>query len=286
MSIQTVTEPTQLDGSGTERILIASDGGAAGLAALRWAIAHAGARAVDIELVHVVSPRSSSEEQEAAREALHRAEAVLRLVLPAAEVTVATQSGDPAEVLARASAFNDVLVIGTHHGHRGSRLFRGLPQRLAAIAHCTVVVVPSEWIAAPGPVVLGVAADPVAGAALGFAQREAERTGRPLTLAHAWDLPGVGAVPADEDPEVESIPDRQRRALDRLDALVRRRAPGLQIGTELRVGAAVPTLLAAARNASLLVVGRPARSSVSRALLGSVGRGVLAAPPCPVAVIP
>ena len=265
-----------------ERIVIATDGGAAGRAALRWAIVHAGDRAVQLELVCADVDDSTHRAERAS--SLRAAEQVLGIILPRAEVTVARHAGDPLELLARASQFNDLLVIGTHqHGHSHAR---GLPQRLAAIVACPVVVVPADWICRRGPIVIGVTTDDIPSAVLAFGEREAEQTGETLRLVHAWDMPGVGAEDPRQDPGIESIPERQRRALDRLETLARRTGPELAIDSELRQGPVVRSLLAMAEDASLLVLGRPHRGAASRALFGSVSSGVLGRPRCPVAVIP
>jgi len=268
-----------------ERIVIATDGGAAGHAALRWAIVHAGDRAVQLELV-CAEADGDLPQHEVREHALHAAERVLRVILPLAKVTVALQAGDPLELFARASQLNELLVIGTHHGEHGHSHARGLPQRLAAISACPVVVVPSDWICRRGPVVIGVTADDIPPAVLGFGEHEADESGEPLRLAHAWDMPGVGAEDPRWDPGIESIPERQSRALGRLEVLARAADPELRIDSRLQQGAIVTSLLAMAADASLLVLGRPRRSAVSRALFGSVSSGVLAKPPCPVAVIP
>lgn len=268
-----------------ERLLIATDGGAAGRAALRWAIVHAGDRPVHLELVFVETGEDAAAQRERGR-ALRAAERVLDVILPRAEITVSLLAGDPFELLAHASGFADLLVIGTHHGARGHRRTRGLPQLLAAVSSCPTVVVPSDWIGRRGPVVLGVTADDIPAAVLAFGEREAEESGELLRLAHVWDMPGVGAVDPLSDPGVESIPERQGRALGRLETLARDADPLLRVDSELRQGAVVASLLQAAAAASLLVLGRPPRRAASRAMFGSVSRGVLATPPCPVAVIP
>jgi nucleotide-binding universal stress UspA family protein len=268
-----------------ERIVIATDGGAAGRAALRWAIVHAGDRAVQLELVCADADTGSEHRAERER-SLSAAQEVLRVILPRAEVTAAVHSGDPLELLGRASRANDLLVIGTHHGDRGHPHARGLPARLAAVAACPLVVVPADWISRRGPVVIGVAADVIPAAVLAFGEREAEASGEEMRLAHAWDMPGVGAGDPRRDPGVESIPERQVLALGRLQTLAREADPELRVESELHQGAIVASLLAMAADASLLVLGRTHRSAASRALFGSVSRGILAKPPCPVALIP
>jgi nucleotide-binding universal stress UspA family protein len=278
------TTPSTPLKSTPERIVIATDGGAAGRAALRWAIVHAGDRAVQLELV-CAEEDDTAHRAERAR-TLRAAEQVLSLILPRAEVTVALHAGDPLELLARASRFNELLVIGTHHGEHGRPHGRGLPQRLAAVSACPIVVVPSDWICRRGPIVIGVTTEEIPSGVLGFGEREAENSGEALRLVHAWDMPGIGAEDPRQDSGIESIPERQRLALGRLEAQARRADPELSIRSELHQGPVVASLLMMAADASLLVLGRPRRSAASRALFGSVSSGVLTKPPCPVAVIP
>jgi nucleotide-binding universal stress UspA family protein len=148
------------------------------------------------------------------------------------------------------------------------------------------VVVPSEWISRRGPIVVGVTALEIPASVLAFAEREAQVSGETLGLAHAWDMPGIGAEDPRQDPGIGSIPERQSRALGRLAAVARRADPEVAVDSVLRQGPVVASLIELAASASLLVLGRPHRRPGSRALFGSVSRGVLAKPPCPVAVIP
>jgi nucleotide-binding universal stress UspA family protein len=268
-----------------ERLVIATDGGPAGRAALRWAIVHAGDRAVHLELVFVEAGEDVAHRRER-EQAVQAAERVLDLILPRAEVTVTVQGGDPFDVLEGASRATDLLVIGTHHRDRGHPRARGLPQRLAEAASCPTVVVPSEWISRRGPIVVGVTALEIPASVLAFAEREAQVSGETLRLAHAWDMPGIGAEDPRQDPGIGSIPERQSRALGRLAAVARRADPEVAVDSVLRQGPVVASLIELAAPASLLVLGRPHRRPGSRALFGSVSRGVLAKPPCPVAVIP
>ncbi len=268
-----------------ESIVIATDGGSAGRAALRWVLVHAGDRPVCIELVSAMADEDAETRAEQER-LLRAAQQVLQVILPLAEVTLTFASGDPIEALERASGLCDLMVIGSHHASLGHPRRRGIPQRLAELARCPVVVVPGDWLGGRGPVVIGVTADSIPPAVLAFGGREAADMGATLRLAHVWNMPGVGAEDPSQDPGIESIPERQRRALARLDAVATLAEPGIRVDSELRQGAVVASLLEMAADASLLVIGRAQRSIRLRTLFGSVSREVLATSPCPVAVIP
>ena len=270
----------------TERILIATDGGTAGSAALRWVLNHLGDLPARLELICAAEDDTPSAKLSGMRARLREQERLLRIVLPRVDVASSVRFGHPAQVLERSADSRDLVVIGTHHGLLGRRRTRGFPQQLARSLPCPLVAVPSEWISGNGPIVLGVTNDTSSDSALLFAQAAARRTGRRLTLAHVWDMPGVGMVPAGVDVDVENIPERQRLALSRFSTLVGESVPDLDTDAVVRQGPLVATLTDLAQGASLLVVGRPVRSALAEAMLGSVGRGLLSNPPCPVAIVP
>ncbi len=281
----TAVDPDRRDGRdpaapGSERMLLACDGGPASAAALRWLIDRVGDRALGVELFSLVDPTAPDAAQR--RRSVDGMAQLLALVAPDADLTVTEAAADPIEQLARRPS-DTLLVIGAHRGdRRGGRFVEAVVDR----ARCPVIVVPSEWISRQGPVVVGIGAEDAETATLAFAEREAAVRGSEVRLVHVWDMMGPGAVPPSWDFGTESIPERQRRALSRLDDMAQNSHPGLRISSEVSQGKVVLTLAEAARHAALLVIGRSHQPAVVRGLFGSTAQGVLSKLPCPIAVVP
>lgn len=267
------------DRSATERILLASDGGHASAAALRWVIERVAHRSADVEIVNVSDPTATDAAERRVR--VGGMARVLTTISPSVRVTITDSVADPLELLARAR--EDIVVVGAHRGDRKRTPFA---EFAASRAEGPVVVVPSEWICREGPVMVGVGAEDDVTAALAFAEREAAARGEDIRLIHAWQTTGLGEVPPAWDFGTESIPERQRRALERLAQLERESHPDVPLTSEAVQGRVVARLTEAARTASLLVVGRSHRNTVVRAMFGSTANGLLGTLPCPVAVIP
>ncbi|WP_461030765.1 universal stress protein, partial [Streptomyces sparsus] len=131
-----------------------------------------------------------------------------------------------------------------------------------------------------GPVVVGVDGSTAALAAVDWAADRAQHERLPLVIAHAflWDrFQGEQRSPAE----------RLRKRTMLIDATNRagRRAPAVQVATELLAEPTVAGLLHAARDASLLVLGSHGRGTLASLLLGSVGSGVASQSRCPVVVM-
>ncbi|MEO8261619.1 MAG: universal stress protein [Pseudolysinimonas sp.] len=270
------------------QITVAIHGGSGSRAALRWVahhVAHTPSRITLVGVRAVGSPATGQAEADLGSAALE-----LRAIGDHLDVVTELRHGDPQEQLAAAAADSaaDLLVVGTHasrsNPHSGLLTVAG---RLAAHAPCPVIVVPAAWTPQRGPVVVGTSIDSASDAALDFAYELAERDSRSLVLAHVWKLPTIGETritPGGGD----SIPARQQASLDALRAATSARGATVAVSADLRTGGASAGLTAAvaAADASLLVVGRRARSAASRLMLGSTSRELITAPPCAIAVVP
>jgi nucleotide-binding universal stress UspA family protein len=261
-----------------EKILLASDGGAASAAALRWVIDHVGPRAADVTIVDVVD--SAAADAQERRRSIQGMAALLGAVVPALHVTVPA-TDDAAALLAGSP--DALLVVGAH---RRDVMDSPLVERVLARTAGPVVVVPSEWIGRQGPVMVGIGKEEATSPALAFAEKEAAARRTGLRLIHTWETTGPGEIPPEWDFGTDSIPERQRRALAGLTRQAQQSHPELAITSEAIQGQLVATLRAAARTASLLVVGRSHRGAVTQALFGSSTKGLVAHLPCPIAVIP
>lgn len=282
-----------------EKVIVAIDGGAASKAALEWAldrvvtIERTQGTPITLELTAVVelgwSPAGgpSYDIQPAYERAL--AEAIRRVeqVAPTCRKTSYIRHGVPIDELVRASATADLLVVGTRKtGVLTGTVFGTLPLRLAAHAACPVIVVPTNWQARPGHIVVGMEDDVTALVAVDFAAREAERFELPLDIVHAWSIPATVAVEYGAVLPYDEMRDAHGRILSGATRRVRDAHPRLHITEILQEGPAASVLVDASRAAALLIVGTHGRGTLGSLFLGSVSHDVLMNLPCPVAVIP
>ncbi|MER6631174.1 universal stress protein [Streptomyces sp. NPDC000987] len=133
-----------------------------------------------------------------------------------------------------------------------------------------------------GPITAGVDGTEESVAALGWAAREAIRRGRALRVVHAWRFqPYEGLDAADAETQAGWV----RNAVDEAVRTVTARHPELEVSTDVVEGPAVDTLVAAAADAEMLVLGSRGHGPVVGFLLGSVGQQVIAAAKRPVVLV-
>jgi nucleotide-binding universal stress UspA family protein len=257
-----------------------------------WAVRRAEGTGERLELVQVVGGAVGAVGEDAvvdrlvvaARTALERDVAELSASGITASAHVA--AGDPVALLVQASADAGLLVIGGEprgHGHRGRH-----GARIAAGAHCPVVVVP-DGLADAEPrrgVVVGVDGSGASDAATEFASSEASRLGEELTLVSAW-LPV--AVPGDfgvyPDTYLTDLASVTQASVDRVLERICATHPGLEVRAAVEEGDPADVLATRARTARLTVVGSHGRGAVARFLLGSVSEEVIARLAGPTAVV-
>ncbi|MFT4212590.1 MAG: universal stress protein [Microbacterium sp.] len=191
------------------------------------------------------------------------------------DIEARVTSGDPVALLIEASAQAQLLVIGGEPRGRGRRGQHG--HRIAAGAHCPVVVVPELGTAERLGVIVGVDGSETSNAAITFAAGEAERLAEPLVVVSAW-LPV--AVPGDfgvyPDVYLTDLEGITQGNVDRVVEAVRAAHPGLEVTTNVGEGDPALVIGDAGESASLVVVGSHGRSGFARFLLGSVSEEVLA----------
>lgn len=119
-------------------------------------------------------------------------------------------------------------------------------------------------------------------AALDWAAREAVRRDRPLRVVQAWHhQPHEAVGQADRDTQAGWV----REALDRAVEAVRARHSRLEITADAVEGGSVDTLVGAAADAEMLVLGSRGHGPVVGFLLGSVGQQVIAETTRPVVLV-
>jgi len=138
------------------------------------------------------------------------------------------------------------------------------------------------WEAAGRPVSVGVDGSWRNRAAIDWALRQADATGRPLDL--------VGVLPVKEDTHGthvhDDIEDRDWASLDEVASRLGQLRPTVAIRRVLSSGGAVPCLLSRSSESALLVVGKRGAGTFSRLLVGSTSAGVAARSLVPVAIVP
>ncbi|MFF4586469.1 universal stress protein [Streptomyces sp. NPDC001388] len=133
-----------------------------------------------------------------------------------------------------------------------------------------------------GPITAGVDGTDESLAALAWAAREAVRRDTALRVVHAWRFePDTAPEVADRDAQQEWV----RDAVERAVATATGRYPGLSVTTDVVEGHPVETLVAAAADAELLVLGSRGHGPVVGFLLGSVGQQVIAEATRPVVLV-
>lgn len=136
-------------------------------------------------------------------------------------------------------------------------------------------------------IVVGVDGSENSKSALAWAVREAKLRGTGVQVVHAWHpayATGFPLSPAAYDPEIYEKAAREVLAdmLESIDA----RGLHVPVETKLVEGNAANALIAAGRQAELLVVGARGTGGFFGVVLGSVAQQVTSHAPCPVVVVP
>jgi nucleotide-binding universal stress UspA family protein len=132
------------------------------------------------------------------------------------------------------------------------------------------------------PITAGVDGTEESLAALAWAAREAVRRGLPLRVVQAWRFQPYEAIDAaDQDTQAGWV----RDGLAEAAGTVTSRHAGLEVSTDVLEGDPVDTLVAAAAEAELLVLGSRGHGPVVGFLLGSVGQQVIADVTRPVVLV-
>ncbi|MGW7263278.1 universal stress protein [Streptomyces sp. NPDC054842] len=294
-------------------ITVGLDGSPESRAAAEWAAREAALRQVPLQLLHVwqpvpepmaQAPLLGTETHQHWTERIPREAAEgLRQRHPGVEVTIQQRTGAPAEVLLDTARDADLLVLGSRalSGLTGF-LVGSVGQSVIAGAETPVVLVRAgeqaadEHVkdsvgipsAATGfrPVVVGLDTGSPDATVLTFAFEEAQRRGAPLTALRIWNLPPsyAHALAAGYDPR-EDLARAQAEALTEAMLPWREKYPDVEVTEESRLGSPANHLIEAARDASLVVVGRRVRRSPFGVHIGAVAHAVMHHATTPVAVV-
>jgi len=269
---------------------------------VEWAAAEAARRGAELRLVRAFSWTTSErpvrdggrvaqyrdELLKFARSQVARAARIAADVRPEVETTTQVAIGAPIEVLGSEARRAQLLVLGDRGlGGLAGLLLGSVAVGLAAHGACPVVIVRGERAGAgndESPVVVGIDDSPISEAALAFAFDAAAARGVGLVVVHAWSPTAI-------DDALAPVMDWDAATAEE-DALLAERLAGWEQKhpevavrrTVVRNGA-VRSLVAASREAQLVVVGSRGRGNATGLLLGSVSHGVLHASHCPVAIV-
>ncbi|MGI5372962.1 universal stress protein [Streptomyces sp. CA-251387] len=135
------------------------------------------------------------------------------------------------------------------------------------------------------PITAGVDGSEESLAALGWAAREAVRRGLALRVVHAWRFQPHEGIDAGYAKDADTQAQWVREGLAEAARSVRERHPGLEVTTDVLDGGPAETLVAAAADAEMLVLGSRGHGAVVGFLLGSVGQQVIAGATRPVVLV-
>jgi nucleotide-binding universal stress UspA family protein len=276
-----------------ERVIVAIDGEAASSAALEWVLDRSRTVELEVRVTTVMeldwAPAAPPGDvyRETYERVLETALGRLREAQPSMQTTGELLFGNPLRKLVAASRGAELLVVGSKRtGAVAGFAYGTLPLRVAAHAHCVVVVVPAGWTPSAGVVVAGVDGFGTGNGALFFAAVEAERRGCELQIVHSWTVPRALDLDLRVSPPLTSVREASEGVLQSAVTAVRESYPALQVTGRLEEGPAAQALVQAGESAQLVAVGTHGRGPVGGLILGSVSHDVLLNMPCPVAVVP
>lgn len=136
------------------------------------------------------------------------------------------------------------------------------------------------------PVLVAVDGSESAARAIAWAAREAKARRAPLTIMHTyhWPSSGLGAMEA-VGFLMDALAEDSAEIVAAAGAAATEAAPGVEVTTVSELGAAVPAIVAASKDAQLTVIGSRGLGGFTGLLLGSVSTGVVAAAQSPVVVL-
>lgn len=240
--------------------------------------------AADLPPVQPVDEVAESALRDHAEQVLHEAAARVRSHFPDLAMISRLRDGFPGEVLTEASRQAALVVVG-HRGAGGfAELLTGSTSIQLANHSAAPVIITRGELNHTGPVVVGVDGSEGSRRAAEFAVETAALLRASLIALYAWPADAAWSpalAQAGQPPP--TVPEDVTRILDDISQA----HPKVPVHTEVRPGSrpAHSELVAASRNARLVVVGARGRGGFRGLLLGSVSQALIHHAECPVAVV-
>ncbi len=276
------------------RVVAATDGGAEGTRAVRFAAREAARRGATLHLVHVVPQElypvvEDDSLERRGNEVLHAAVAVAYEEEPGLTVTATLVAGSRVPSIVGEVEPGDVAIVCSRGPNDLSRIWTGSTTTgVAARAACPVLVLPPRYDAArprTGRVTVGVQRPDQSETLLATAFAEAVASGARLLLLHAWRLPsGYDDIITNR---TAGDPWARHMTAQLEEAVAGPRASHPDVPIEVRAvhGQPARVLVDAAVGSDRLVIGKPEHGGFVHHL-GGTARGVLREASCPVLVVP
>jgi nucleotide-binding universal stress UspA family protein len=278
-------------------IVVGVDGSTESEHALRWAVDEAHARHLDLDVVHAwnqpvsVYPADLYADPDAYRVAgarlLAHALATVDDSQSETRITSRLVQEDAAGALLDAARDAALLVVGSRGRGGFTGLLLGSVSRTCLhLASSPLVVVPPMWTRRPTHrIVVGVDGSEPSREALHWAIAEAGAHDARLQVVNAYDLAPLIPLLGAPMPPDSGLLDKSSLALLEEMTAVAPGAPGVDIDLVTANGSPAHTLLDAAADADLLVVGARGLGGLRRLLVGSVSQQCVHHSTCPVAVV-
>ncbi len=287
---------------GTAPIVVGTDGSDRARMAMLWAAEEARLRRVPLHIVRAWMPPypidpqdlfadySPLEQAESRRLDELVAQLKAQMTVPG-EVLPMLVTGDAATALVDAAVDALLLVVGSRgHGGFAGLLLGSVSRKCLHHAPCPVAVVPASRMESLNHrrIVVGVDGSEGSREALRWAMQEAFQRGAELDVVNAWMAaevfaPAGPAFVVDGDATKEASRSLLERMTGSLIEAVEPTAPRVELMPV--AGTAAATLLRAARDADLLVVGARGLGGFRGLLLGSVSQQCVHHASCPVVVV-
>lgn len=139
------------------------------------------------------------------------------------------------------------------------------------------------------PIVVGYDGSPVSDLAVKWAAQTASIRGSDLHVVCVWNIPptelGIGMGYSLNTQIVDVLRNEATAFLEQGVALAHEEAPDVTVGGQIHAGPVASTLVSAADEASMIVLGSHGRGGFTGMLLGSVSRQVAAHVDCPAVIV-
>jgi len=284
-------------------IVVGIDGTRNAGEALRWALSEARLRHGRVRVLHAWTISAAASIPHLLPGSLERAKDELRasaeLIVQdelervgddavGADIEQIVVDGQPAEALLDAAVDADLLVVGSRgHGALASTLLGSVSQQCLHHAPCPIAVVHAAHHGDRRRVVVGVDGSAGAQLALEWAAEEARLRGTSIYAVCAYAVPShvAAAGPAGAG-ALAQLRDGLERSAELALEQAERSVGTVSVTTRAVLGSAVDSLLEAASDAELLVVGSRGRGGFSGLILGSVSQHCASRAPGVVVVVP